>query len=133
MAEKEKLKVEVKPERTTRSAITTLVFFAAIALLLLMLKLQIIWLILLVFAGILIAVMLRGLSVLVSQYTGLGYGWSLGIVVTLLVGLIGLGGWLLAPQLSTQFTDLAARLPQAMQRLREHLQQYQWGRYLLST
>ncbi len=46
---------------------------------------------LLVFAGILLAIFLRGLSDKLSERTGLSGGWSLAVVVLALVAIIGVG------------------------------------------
>ena len=55
---------------------------------------------LLAFAGVLIAVLLRGLADRLTAWTRLPSGWSLAVVVVALAGLLALTGWLIAPDLA---------------------------------
>ncbi len=86
---------------------------------------------LLIFAGVLLAVFLRGLSDPLSKNTGINAGWSLTIVVLGLCVLIGVGGWLIAGQVAAQFDQLAESVPSSMAKLEQYLRQYAWGRKLL--
>jgi predicted PurR-regulated permease PerM len=74
-----------------------------------------------VFAGILLAVFLSTLSRWVSQITRLPRGVALAIVLLALAGSGALGGWLVAPTVSDQFTELAQRLPKAIEHLQQHV------------
>ena len=74
--------------------------------------------ILLIFAGILIAILLRGLADWVSESTRLPHLASLTIVLVVLVGLIGGFFWIAAPQLVTQIGELAEKLPDSFAQLR---------------
>jgi predicted PurR-regulated permease PerM len=87
---------------------------------------------LLLFAGVLIAVLLRGLSDLLSGATGLPAGGSLAVVGVVLLALLGLGGWFLASEIAAQFDQLGQKLTQALHSLEKRLQQYEWGRQLLA-
>lgn len=87
---------------------------------------------LLTFAGILLAIFLRSLSQGVCLYTPLGEGWALAVVVLGLVALLGVGGWLLAPQVAEQGDRLIERLPRAVQQIKEQAEQYQWSRRLFA-
>jgi predicted PurR-regulated permease PerM len=87
---------------------------------------------LLLFAGILVACFLRGLARGFSQYTRMGIGWSLGITVLLLVSVITLTVWLLAPDVSAQVDDLSRALANSIQQLRADLARYEWGRRILA-
>jgi len=89
------------------------------------------WVLLLLFAGILLAVALRAVSDQVQRITGLGSGWSLMIVLVVLAGLATLGGWLAFPFVVQQVNQLVAELPQSLQTIREWLLEYEWGRWLL--
>ena len=60
--------------------------------------------VLLVFAAVLVAVLLRGLANRLSEATRLGRGWSLAVVVIVLLGVLALVGWLLAPGLRARPT-----------------------------
>lgn len=87
---------------------------------------------LLVFAGILLAVLLRSLSDPVRRHTPLSEGWSLAAVVFLLIALFGLIGWSLAPEISNQFDQLIQNLPRMIHQFNARLTQYEWGRRLLA-
>lgn len=85
-----------------------------------------------IFAALLVAVFLRGLSGAIQKWTGLGENWSLfSVIILLLMAVIGVI-WLLAPSIANQADQLATQLPQAVQFLRNQLQQHQWSRQLLS-
>jgi predicted PurR-regulated permease PerM len=87
---------------------------------------------LLAFAGVLVALFLRGLARAVHRHTPLTATAALAAVVLALAGLALLGGWLLAPQLAAQVAQLAEQIPQAVTQVRERLQQTSWGRVVLS-
>ncbi|HEX8201602.1 MAG TPA: AI-2E family transporter [Isosphaeraceae bacterium] len=88
---------------------------------------------LLAFAGVLLAVFLRGLADLVGNYTSIPAGWSLALVVLALLALIGLGGWFLASQIAAQFDQLSRSLTTSVETLQGYLRQYQWGKHLLAV
>src|SRR5512133_304867 len=83
-----------------------------------------------VFAGILLAVFLSTLTRWVSRFTRLRRGWALATVLVVLLGLAALGGWLLAPKVAEQFTELTQRLPKALEHVQERVQQTGLARYL---
>jgi predicted PurR-regulated permease PerM len=85
----------------------------------------------LAFAGALLAVLLRGLSDLVARRTHLPNGWSLAVVVVTLLGLTALAGWLLLPSIVSQAAELFKRLPEAWAQLREMLGKSELGRVAL--
>ncbi len=87
---------------------------------------------LLVFAGVLFGVLLRGLSRMTSRLTGLGNGWSLAVVSVLLAALLGLTGWLLAGRIAEQANDLVETLPRAVEQSTARLRSYSWGASLLA-
>ena len=90
-----------------------------------------IYVLLLVFTAILIAVMLRGMAAWVARKTRMPDGAALAVIVVGLVGFfVGLG-FLLAPSIVAQFEQLADQLPQSVERAQEGLRQYSWGRRLL--
>jgi predicted PurR-regulated permease PerM len=86
---------------------------------------------LLAFAGLLFALFLRGLAAGAAWATGLPHPTALGVVVALLVGLVALGGWLVAPAVVEQTGQLLQQLPQAVAGLRERMEASAWGRTLL--
>jgi predicted PurR-regulated permease PerM len=83
-----------------------------------------------IFAGILLAVFFRTLAAWVSQVTRLPPVWALVVVLLVLLGLATLGGWLLAPKLGEQFSELGRRLPAAIEQIQQRLSQSGWSRYL---
>lgn len=86
---------------------------------------------LLVFAGILLAILLRAPSDWLSEGTGLPGGWSLGVVVLAIVAALALAGRLMAPSLVDQFTQLYESIPLSLDGLQEQLAQYGWAESLL--
>jgi predicted PurR-regulated permease PerM len=88
---------------------------------------------LLVFAGILVAVLLRGLGNVVSRLTGLSDGWSLAVVMVLLGTLLVLMGWFLGAEIVSQLDELVPRLQKAWEQVRGYVRQYDWGRTLLAN
>ncbi len=85
-----------------------------------------------VFAALLVAVFLRGLSGAIQKWTGLGENWSLFSVMVLLLAIIVGGIWLLAPRIADQADQLSTQLPQAVQSLLDRMRQHQWSRRMLS-
>jgi len=83
-----------------------------------------------VFAGVLFAVFLSTLTGWVKRLTRLPRGWALAIVLVVLLGAAVLGGWLLAPKVSEQFTELSQRLPKALEHIQQRVQSSGWSRYL---
>jgi predicted PurR-regulated permease PerM len=87
---------------------------------------------LMVFAGILVAVLLRGLSDRVARDTPLGPHLSLAVVVFLLAFSAVVAGVLLAPSVANQIDDLTRQIPAAVDQLQERLDQYEWSRQLMA-
>jgi predicted PurR-regulated permease PerM len=88
---------------------------------------------LLIFGGILLAVLLRGLGDRLSAATGIPPGWSALLTAAVLVSIFGFGAWYLSGEIAGQFDELASSLTAMWQQAREHLSKYGWGRDLLST
>lgn len=87
---------------------------------------------LLLFAAILVACFLRGLADLLSDHAPLSAGWSLLVVVTLLVLVIAATVWVLAPRVAAQADGLAQGLTYSVEQLHGCLSQYGWGKRLLA-
>jgi predicted PurR-regulated permease PerM len=87
---------------------------------------------LVLFAGVLVAILLRGLARAIARYTGMTPGWGLVVVLLALVVLVGLVWWLLAPEIGRQVHELTRTLPEAWQRLQGQLDDSRTGRRLLS-
>lgn len=86
---------------------------------------------LLVFAGLLFAVLLSSLADGLVRISGIGRGVALGLTVLLLLaGTVGTA-WALWPSVSEQADQLATELPAALRELRGWFEQREWGRWLL--
>jgi predicted PurR-regulated permease PerM len=86
---------------------------------------------LVVFGGVLLAVLLRGLADLLRGALGLSPGWALAVVLLGLIALLGLGGWYLSSTVTAQFEELSASLESSWDQLRDWAGQYRLGRQLL--
>jgi predicted PurR-regulated permease PerM len=83
-----------------------------------------------VFAGILLAIFLKTLSLWVRKVTRLPRIWSLVTVLLALLGLMALAGWLIGPKAVEQFSQLADRLPKALEKIQHHAAESGWGKFL---
>ena len=97
--------------------------FAALALLLIVFAADIV---LLVFASILLAILLRSLAQPLAARLRISPRWALAIVVALLALSFGLIGWSIAPAIGEQVRELRATLPAALQRLQQELGRFVW-------
>lgn len=83
--------------------------------------------VMLVFTAILIAVFLWGLADWLRGRTGLAHGWCLTITVILLLGVMALTGWLLAPEIGKQAQRLSEEVPKAWNHFEKVLGRQPWG------
>src|SRR5581483_3102988 len=86
---------------------------------------------LLAFAGILLAVLLSSVSDWVSRHTGWSYRRALLATVLALIVITGAFTWLLASTLVAQATELTQKVPELLTQARHQLEQYPWGQYLV--
>ncbi len=114
-----------QPEHFARRMLMTVGMTALIIILLLSL-----WyaanVFLLIFAGILLAIFLRGLSDKVSEHTPLSGKWSLALVGFALIAIVAAAFWLLAPNVAAQVNQLTESVPRALARIQQNLGQYPW-------
>lgn len=82
---------------------------------------------LVLFGGILLAILLHGVAGWVRRKTGLGEKAALALTVVLPLLGVALAAWLVAPDIGDQSAKLAERLPLALGRLQEQLMQYEWA------
>lgn len=98
-------------------------------------SLLLLWLVidvlLLLFAGVLLAIFIRSLSEWISENLHLPVGWCIFLVVLTLVGVVGLAVWRLGPHVAAQIEQLIQSGPEMLHQIREHLQHYQLGRSLV--
>ena len=87
--------------------------------------------ILLIFAGLLLAIFLRAIAERISQHTPLSENWALTVVLVAIVGTIALLIWLMMPSLENQYSEISRQLPQTVENLRQRLGQYAGGRWIL--
>jgi predicted PurR-regulated permease PerM len=95
---------------------------AAVAVLLWLLR----DLILLLFAAVLFALLLRALADLVQRLTGLPSRGSFALALVAVIGIAAAAAWLFGSEVRAQITQLAQLLPQAWERLREWLATAGW-------
>lgn len=111
----------------SRSLISALILLAALLVLFALAP----GVLLVIFAGALLAVGLRGLACPLAARLGIGEGWGVAIVALLVVALFALVFWLAADALAAQADSFRQELPGLVDRLRERLSQYGWGRWAL--
>lgn len=88
--------------------------------------------VLLAFAGILLAIFLRGLSDPLATRTSFKDKWALSVVLLILIlAIVGFGLYA-APQIANQVDQLVQTVPEGLQQLRGYVTQYQWGQTLLA-
>jgi len=107
---------------------------AAVALLVLLLTLasSVIHVLVMLYAGILFAVLLGGLAGSVRKRFGIPYRVAVvGVILTLLLISV-LGGWFLGSRVASEIAVIRDKLPRAQKDLGELLQGTGWGQTLLS-
>ncbi|MDQ6785866.1 MAG: AI-2E family transporter [Acidobacteriota bacterium] len=123
-------------ERLSRPEFAYRVLIAAGILAAVALLLALLWqstqVILLIFAGLLVAVFLRGIAERISRHTPLSDNWALGLLLLLIVGTIALAVWLLMPSLQHQYIEISQQLPQTIELLRRKLAEFSAGRWMLN-
>lgn len=83
------------------------------------------------FAGVLLAVFLDGGSGLLARWTGMPRLAALPVFLLLIAGGFVLVGWLAAPVVADQVDQLQDQVPRAFRSLRERLQGQAWSRALV--
>lgn len=110
-----------------RRVLIATVIVASIALLL-----YFVWyasdLLMLVFAGVLVSILLRGFTRFLVEKTKMGRGVALAIVSLGLLTLIAAGAYLITGRIGSQMGELQRQLPQAVANLTSYLGQYEWVR-----
>lgn len=101
--------------------------------LLLLLAWQIKDVLLVAFAGFIVAVFLSGCALAVHRVTRLPRSWSLLVAVLVLLGIAALVGVLLLPAVVNQVNELLSEAPRLLANLRTNIERTAWGRSLLSN
>lgn len=112
-----------------RTAVVTLVVTGLLCLVALLIVAAQVWL--LIFAGLLFAVLLSTAADALSRWSGLGRGLSLALVVMTLTAVILGSAYALWPSISDQADQLTRQLPAAMRELRAWIADRAWGEWLL--
>ena len=86
---------------------------------------------LLIFAGALLAVFLRGVARFLHRHAHLPWSWSLALVIGALLVLLIATAWTYGPSIAQGIDDLVQRVIEAVEALRSRLHAYPWGRKVL--
>lgn len=86
---------------------------------------------LVLFAGVLLAVLIDGLTRVLRRVVPIKRGWAVVVTVVLLLALISALSWFFGPPLVKQFIQLADSLPQTIDQIRSQLQGIPWLSSLL--
>jgi len=89
--------------------------------------------VLVAFAGFLLAVYFRGLGRFLGRWIPIPTRFLVGFVLLVHVGLAVLFAWYAAPLLEAQFQELTEQIPQAIDKLKAFLQDQAWGRPVLGA
>lgn len=110
---------------TVRVAITILLVILVLA----------VWhladILLLLFAGLMLAVFLRAASRPLAKRTRLSERAALSVFVVGLLALLTLIGWFIVPELASEVDQLQERIPQSLNQFEELIREYRWGQFLL--
>lgn len=95
------------------------------------LTLLLVWLLsdvlLLIFASILFACVLHGGASKVSHWTGISRGWSLLLLIVVLLTVLGLAIWLRGPEIGNQVAQIIKAFAQELQQLKDYVLDTSWG------
>jgi len=86
---------------------------------------------LVIFAGAVIAVLFRTLAEPLTRHTKMPVWAAVLSVLTVALGLFALAGWMTAPAVSHQFDELSVRLPEAIDRFRSQFLSFKWMNWLV--
>lgn len=87
---------------------------------------------LLLFAGILLAILLVGSAELIEKHTPLSHGWALLLVVLVYLGLVALISWIILPGVIKDLRQLGEQIPERMEQVRDMLKGTRLGQAILS-
>lgn len=107
----------------TRRFTSLLVLFAVLAAVLLLAP----DVLLIVFAGILLAVLLHGSGHWIAARLGIADGWGIGLFLLCIVIALAIFGVAVAPAIAEQIDELTRRIPEAFEAFRERAEAYSWG------
>lgn len=88
---------------------------------------------LLIFGGILLAVVLRAPADWLARKTRLSAPWALALVLLLITATVVATGWLLGAAVREQAQAIAEQAPQTLERIQDRLDSYGWARDRIDT
>ncbi len=86
---------------------------------------------LLIFFGVLLALLLRAPADWLAARTPLRPGAALALVALLLLAALGIGAYFMGQAIATQSLELGERLPQIVENMLERLREQKWGQRLI--
>lgn len=84
-----------------------------------------------IFAGILLAILLRGLTEWLHKRSRLPMGLALAAVVIAILATISAVDYFLAPRVGLEFNELFRQIPAGLHRITQHLEQSPWGQSIV--
>ncbi len=123
---------DAKPDEVFRQRVLLVCRVTLVSLILIAAVIYSVQVLLVVFAGILGAVLLRTIADGIHRITRLPLGWSLALGCVLFASVLVTSGWLMAPSIGAQVDQLGEQLPRAVRGLTVSLERYEWGRWLMS-
>lgn len=111
----------------TRRSISLLVVLGALATLAIFVP----DILLIVFAGVLLAVLVHGGGHGIAVKLGIAHGWGIGLFLLAIVVALAGFGLAVAPAIADQVDELTRRIPEALATLRGRIEEYSWGPRLL--
>lgn len=82
---------------------------------------------LLIFAGVLVGVLLNGLSQFIASHTPLSYRFSYVAVLLVIVAVVGAAGYYWGSQVASQITTFASQADSAMEHVEQQAEKAGWG------
>jgi predicted PurR-regulated permease PerM len=121
-----------------RSSATEFATRAAIAITIACIGIISLWLayrgmdvLLVIFGGVLIALLFRTMADPLRRYARLPLWAAVLVAVIVTLGVFTLAGWLIAPSVSKQIDELTVRLPEALDRFRAQFLSTRWAQWLM--
>ena len=115
--------------RFASKALIATAIVVAVVLVLLLVR-QVASVLLVVFAGILLAVFLDGIAIVIQGLTKMRRPGALAIAIVIFFGFFSAAVWLVGPPVGTQIAKLAERLPSAIESVRGYLTVAGWGKQI---
>jgi predicted PurR-regulated permease PerM len=124
----------ISNENTNESFTKRVLIICAVVTLIILLVLVTIYVIdviLLLFGAILLAIFLHGLANISRRYLQLSEGYSVLLVSAVLVAVLAISVYLLAPSVGEQVKNLREELPASIEKVSAFLSNYSWGRLII--